>query len=107
MDRETLLKRLPWISTPLILLATVIVWKISTEAFAISPFVLPPPEDVAATLVTFLGQPDLWVSHARTTLVETLVGSVGRLRRGMTAVVITASQQTDWVRPLASLRPAS
>lgn len=37
-------------------------------------------------------------------LVETLVGSIGRLRRGMTAVVITASQETDWVRPLASLR---
>lgn len=37
-------------------------------------------------------------------LVETLVGSIGRLRRGMTAVVITASLETDWVRPLASLR---
>ncbi len=37
-------------------------------------------------------------------LVETIVGSIGRLRRGMTAVVITASQETDWVRPLASLR---
>ncbi len=39
-----------------------------------------------------------------TPLVETLIGSVGRLRRGMTAVVITASQDSAWVRPLAALR---
>jgi hypothetical protein len=37
-------------------------------------------------------------------LVETLIGSVNRLRRGMTAVVITASADPSWVRPLASLR---
>ena len=37
-------------------------------------------------------------------LVETLIGSVGRLRRGMTAVVITASLDPSWVRPLAALR---
>ena len=39
-----------------------------------------------------------------TPFVETLIGSVGRLRRGMTAVVITASADPAWVRPLASLR---
>jgi uncharacterized protein (DUF58 family) len=37
-------------------------------------------------------------------LVETLIGTVGRLRRGMTAVVITPSLDPSWVRPLASLR---
>src|SRR5690242_8049024 len=37
-------------------------------------------------------------------LVETLVASVPRLRRGMTAVVITPSLDPSWVRPLASLR---
>jgi uncharacterized protein (DUF58 family) len=39
-----------------------------------------------------------------TPLVETLIASVGRLRRGMSAVVITASLEPSWVRPLASLR---
>ena len=43
-------------------------------------------------------------ADASTPLVETLIGSVGRLRRGMTAVVITASLDPSWVRPLASLR---
>ena len=37
-------------------------------------------------------------------LVETLISTVGRLRRGMTAVVITPSLDPSWVRPLASLR---
>src|SRR5437899_12569494 len=39
-----------------------------------------------------------------TPLVEALITTVGRLRRGMTAVVITASLDPAWVRPLAALR---
>ncbi len=39
-----------------------------------------------------------------TPLAETLITMVGRLRRGMTAVVITPSLDPSWVRPLASLR---
>lgn len=35
---------------------------------------------------------------------EVLVSGLGRLRRGMTAVVITASQDPAFVRPLAALR---
>src|SRR6186997_3147156 len=37
-------------------------------------------------------------------LVEALVQSVGRLRRGMTAVIITASVEPAWVRVLSTLR---
>jgi uncharacterized protein (DUF58 family) len=39
------------------------------------------------------------------TLAEALVGGLSRLRRGMTAVVVTSSLDRTWVRPLASLRP--
>jgi uncharacterized protein (DUF58 family) len=39
-----------------------------------------------------------------TPLAESLVGSVGRLRRGMAAVVVTASQDPAFIRPLAGLR---
>ena len=39
-----------------------------------------------------------------TQLVETLITTVGRLRRGMTAVIITPSLDPSWVRPLAALR---
>jgi uncharacterized protein (DUF58 family) len=41
-------------------------------------------------------------ADASTPLVETLIATVGRLRRGMTAVVITPSLDPSWVRPLAS-----
>jgi uncharacterized protein (DUF58 family) len=39
-----------------------------------------------------------------TPLAECLVGAAGRLRRGMTAIVITASTDPAWVRPIAALR---
>jgi len=37
-------------------------------------------------------------------LSETLIASVQRIRRGMTAVVITASLDRTWVKPLSTLR---
>lgn len=37
-------------------------------------------------------------------LAESLVSTVGRLRRGMTAIVVTASQDPSFIRPLATLR---
>ena len=40
-----------------------------------------------------------------TPLAEALIQGLPRLRRGMTAVVITPSVDRAWVRPLASLRP--
>ncbi|MGZ6341040.1 MAG: DUF58 domain-containing protein, partial [Candidatus Limnocylindrales bacterium] len=40
----------------------------------------------------------------KTPLVEALVTGLPRLRRGMTAVVITPSLDRAWVRPLAGLR---
>jgi uncharacterized protein (DUF58 family) len=37
-------------------------------------------------------------------LVETIVAIAGRLRRGMTAIVISPSTDATWIRPIASLR---
>jgi uncharacterized protein (DUF58 family) len=39
-----------------------------------------------------------------TPLAESLVASAGRLRRGMTAIVITPSLDRAWIRPIAALR---
>ena len=39
-----------------------------------------------------------------TTLSEALVATVPRIRRGMTAVVVTPSLERGWVKPLAALR---
>ncbi|MCJ7711045.1 MAG: DUF58 domain-containing protein [Chloroflexi bacterium] len=40
----------------------------------------------------------------RTPLDEALIAGIARLRRGMTAIVITASQDPSFIRPLAALR---
>ena len=37
-------------------------------------------------------------------LVETIVATAGRLRRGMTAILVTPSTDATWIRPIASLR---
>ena len=37
-------------------------------------------------------------------LVETIVATAGRLRRGMPAIVISTSTDATWIRPIASLR---
>jgi uncharacterized protein (DUF58 family) len=38
------------------------------------------------------------------TFAESLLAGLGRVRRGMTVVIVTSSTERDWVRPLASLR---
>jgi uncharacterized protein (DUF58 family) len=40
-----------------------------------------------------------------TSLAEALVAGLPLLRRGMSAIVITAATEPGWVRPLATLRP--
>jgi NitT/TauT family transport system permease protein len=83
MDRDRLLKILPWISTPLLLIALLGFWKLATEVFAISRFVLPPPEDVARTLAALVRDPEVWLVHTRVTVVETLMGFVFALVTGV------------------------
>jgi len=43
-------------------------------------------------------------ADGRTPLAESLVTTIGRLKRGMTAIVVTASQDPSFIRPLATLR---
>lgn len=85
MDRDKLLKLLPWISTPILLVAIIGLWKLSTVVFDVSRFVLPPPEDVAATLIDLMSQADVWLVHARITLVETVAGFAIALVTGVVA----------------------
>lgn len=88
MDRDKLIRLLPWISTPILLILIVAGWKLCTVIFEISPFVLPPPEDVGRTLVELLGETQVWTVHARITLVETVVGFGFALAGGILAGVV-------------------
>ncbi len=83
MDRERLMRLLPWVSTPLLLALVLAVWKLGTTAFGVSPFVLPPPEDVAVTLVRLVQEPEVWLVHTRMTVTETVVGFLIALVTGV------------------------
>lgn len=82
-SREKLLGMLPWISTPLLLFAVVALWKIATSTLDISPFVLPPPEAVAAALAELAARPEVWTVHARATLTESVAGFLIALVSGV------------------------
>ena len=82
MDREKLMKYLPWISSPVLLLLLLGGWQFAVSVIGVSPFILPSPADVAVSLKTLLSGPDIWV-HIRTTLTEVLVGFGIALVTGM------------------------
>jgi NitT/TauT family transport system permease protein len=72
-ERDRLLKILPWVSTPLLLVLTVVAWKLFISVRDVSPTILPQPEDVARATWQMLGDPVIW-SDIRVTLMETLYG---------------------------------
>ncbi len=84
MDRS---KLLPWISTPLLLVAVILIWKACIALFAISPFVLPQPEDVLKGMRELVQTRGFW-GHVRTTLTETLIGFAIALVLGVALGVV-------------------
>jgi NitT/TauT family transport system permease protein len=66
-------RMLPWVSTPLLLIAVVLLWKLSIAVFGISEFVLPQPERVARETAKLVSGGAVW-PHVATTLTETVVG---------------------------------
>jgi NitT/TauT family transport system permease protein len=66
-------KLLPWISTPLLLVGVIAVWKLIIAVFGISPYVLPQPEQVLGGMVDVVQQRG-FTDHLWVTLTETLIG---------------------------------
>jgi NitT/TauT family transport system permease protein len=64
---------LPWISTTVVLILVVIVWKLVIAVFGVSEFVLPQPENVLGGMVDVVQSRGFW-THVRATLTATLVG---------------------------------
>jgi NitT/TauT family transport system permease protein len=66
-------KLLPWISTPLLLVGIIALWKLIIAVFGISRFVLPQPEQVLSGMVDVVQQRD-FMDHLWVTLTETMIG---------------------------------
>jgi NitT/TauT family transport system permease protein len=64
---------MPWVSTVVALIVTIIVWKLVIAVFDVSRFVLPQPEDVIGGMGDLIDSDGFW-TDVRITLTETLVG---------------------------------
>jgi NitT/TauT family transport system permease protein len=64
---------LPWISTPLLLVLLILIWKAVIAVFDVSEFVLPQPEEVLTGIRDLVQSEGFW-GHVQTTLTETVVG---------------------------------
>jgi len=65
---------LPFITTPIIVVAFVVLWKLYVELAGVSEYILPPPEAVFSALVGQLTDPVVWRVHIWTTFYETVLG---------------------------------
>jgi NitT/TauT family transport system permease protein len=72
-EREGLMKHLPWISSPILLLLFLAAWQFTVSVIGVSRFILPSPADVWEALTELLTGSEIWL-HVQTTLVEVLVG---------------------------------
>lgn len=64
---------LPWVTTPLLTAAFLILWHVYVSWGEVSRFILPPPLAVWEALVELLGKASTW-HHAQVTVIETLAG---------------------------------
>ena len=67
------LRRLPWISGPVLLVLLLGAWQFTVSVIGVSEFILPAPAAVAAALVELLSGPQIW-GHIGITLLEVLAG---------------------------------
>jgi NitT/TauT family transport system permease protein len=72
-DRDSLLKWLPFISTPVLLLILIGSWQFAVSVIGVSRFILPAPLDVWDSLVGLVTGGTVWY-HVWITLYEVLVG---------------------------------
>jgi len=73
VNTEKLMKYLPVMSAPVLLLLLLGAWQFAVSVLEVSPFILPKPSDVAASLVELLSGAEIW-DHVRVTLTEVVLG---------------------------------
>ncbi|MCY1157116.1 MAG: transporter permease [Citricoccus sp.] len=87
MNRRKLLKVLPWITTPALLIVLFVVWEVTVKALGISTLILPPPSLVFEQLGQTLGEPTTW-TNVRVTVTEIVLGFLAGTAAGVLVGVI-------------------
>ncbi len=73
-QRWTSSRWLPVVTTPLLIIVFVLVWKIYTVASGVTKYVLPPPESVWAAFIGQITDPYVWQQQIWTTFYEVMIG---------------------------------
>ncbi|MFC0247066.1 ABC transporter permease [Citricoccus parietis] len=87
MNRKKLLKVLPWITTPGLLVVLFVIWELSVKALDVSPLILPPPSMIFENLGELLAQPTTW-DNVRVTVIEIVLGFVAGVLAGVLVGVV-------------------
>ncbi len=81
---------LPWLTTPLLVLAMLLAWHVYVSASGITPFILPTPVQVWQAYLDEIGTPRLW-GHTWVTLYETAAGFLWAVVAGIGFGVLIGS----------------
>jgi NitT/TauT family transport system permease protein len=73
MSRSRVLKFLPWIVTPSLVVVLIVAWQVIVTTFNVNPFIFPPPAAVWDAFVSLIGDARTWAATG-TTVSEILLG---------------------------------
>jgi len=100
MPSPRLIKLLPWIVTPGIIIVLIAAWQIFVTVSGVNPFVFPPPLEVGEAFVTLLIDPNTW-KEVWLTVVEILAGFAIAVVLGIVVGVVLG--KLPWLE--VSIRP--
>ncbi|GAB3632303.1 ABC transporter permease [Microbacterium sp. AGC85] len=100
MSRQKVMRVLPWVVTPVLVVAIVVIWQLVVSIGQVNPFLFPPPGAVGEKFMGLFVAPDIW-SHTLTTLSEILIGFAIAVVTGVVVGVLLG--KLPWLE--ASVRP--
>ena len=100
MPKPRIMKLLPWIVTPALIIVIIAVWQILVTSLEVNPLVFPPPLAVGEALVILLGDGGTW-EEVGVTVLEIIVGFAIAVVSGIIVGVVLG--KLPWLE--VSIRP--
>jgi len=100
MRNPKLVRRLPWIVTPVLVIGLVGLWQLLVTVFEVNPFLFPPPGEVGGSFVGLFASSEIW-DATLVTVTEIVIGFVIATVLGVAVGVLLG--KLPWLE--LSLRP--
>lgn len=100
MPKPRIMKLLPWIVTPALIIVIIAVWQILVTTLEVNPLVFPPPLEVGEALILLLTDPDTW-EEVGITVLEIVAGFAIAVVTGIIVGVVLG--KLPWLE--VSIRP--